>query len=177
MPRYVALLRAINVGGRGVVKMAELKPVFESLGLENVQTYIQSGNVLFTSRAAARDRLEARIEEAMRRAFGSPAKAFVLSPKELEAAAAHNPFDAADDTQRRHVTFLSDEPVAERVEALMALQRDDYQFCLRGRILYYAYPASLAGHRRTIDFEKVLGVAATARSAKVVNELIGLLST
>jgi uncharacterized protein (DUF1697 family) len=173
VPRYVALLRAINVGGHGVVKMADLKRTFESLGLDDVVTYIQSGNVLFMCERASAKVLAARIEEALRRSCGVSATAFVLTPEELEKAAAQNPF-AAEDGQRCHVTFLSAEPTAEKRKALMAMQRDDYQFVVRDRILYYAYPASLAGHRRTIDFEKVLGVTATARNVKVVDELVRL---
>ena len=68
--------------------------------------------------------------------------------------------------------FLSDEPDAERIKALMALQGDEYRFHVRRRVLYYSYPRTVAGHRRSINFEKVLGVAGTARTWKVVNTLI-----
>ncbi len=179
MPRrYVALLRAVNVGGHAVIRMAELRRVFESLGMRDVATHIQSGNVLFTSDETDAERLASRLEKGLGRSLGRAVSLFVLSPRQLRDAGAHNPFDPErlDDEQRCHLMFLSGAPDAAHREALMALQRDDYRFHVRGRVLYYVYPRSTEGRRRTINFEKVLGVTGTARTWKVVDELIRLSS-
>jgi uncharacterized protein (DUF1697 family) len=176
--RYVALVRGINVGGHGVIPMAELRGLFESLGASEVSTYIQSGNVLFTDREADRARLTRRLEKGLAAALDRPVSVFVLTRDELEDAAACNPFDPAtrNATQQCQLMFLSAEPDAAHCKALMEMQGDDYRFHVRERVLYYAYDRSRAGRRRrNIDFERVLGVTGTTRTWKVVDRLIHLL--
>lgn len=175
--RYVALVRGVNVGGHGLIPMAELRELFESLGVSDVSTYIQSGNVLFTDREPDRARLTRRLEKGLAAALGRPVTVFVLTREELEDAAAHNPFDPAarNATQQCQLMFLSATPDAAHRKALMEMQGDDYRFHVRERVLYYAYDRSLAGHRRNIDFERVLSVAGTTRTWKVVDRLIHLL--
>ncbi len=174
--RYVVLLRAINVGGHSVITMIELRRLFESLGFRDVATHIQSGNVLLSTGETDRRRLAERIERGLMDRIGSQAKAFVFSGGELRRAAAGNPFrpkpPGIDDPSQ--IMFLSAPPAAARRTALMALQGADYRFAVRGSVLYYAYPRSTVGARRTINFEKVLGVAGTARTWKVIDRLIEL---
>ena len=83
MTKYVAFLRAINVGGNAIIKMADLKQMFESAGLENVQTYIQSGNVIFESEEENIDALEKRIESQLEGAAGYKIHLFVRTMREL----------------------------------------------------------------------------------------------
>jgi uncharacterized protein (DUF1697 family) len=176
--RYVALLRGINVGGHGVIPMAELRELFESLGARNVSTYIQSGNVLFADGEPDRARLTRRLEKGLADGLGRSVSVFVLTRGELEEAAAHNPFDPAarDGAQQCHLLFLSAPPDASRSKALMEMQGDEYRFHIHGSVLYYAYDRSRAGrNRRNIDFERILGVTGTARTWKVVDRLIHLL--
>ena len=174
--RFVALLRAINVGGRSSMKMADLRAQFESLGYTEVASYIQSGNVLFTSKDADAEHIARGLERKLGASLGPRAAVFVLSPAEIERAAQKNPFDperrAAE--QRCQLMFLSREPDGARRRALMALQGEEYRFAVRGNVLYYAYPRTLEGRRRTIDFERVLGVVGTSRSWTVVKKLIEL---
>ena len=80
---YVALLRGINVGGRSLVPMAELRALFTSLGLADVQTYIQSGNVVFTAGGGEEEELAARIEAALAEAFGIAPAVLLRTPAEL----------------------------------------------------------------------------------------------
>jgi uncharacterized protein (DUF1697 family) len=156
--------------------MAEVRKLFESLGLTEVVTYIQTGNVVFSTRETDRDRLARQLEEQLASAIGKQVKVFVLEPAELAAAAAHNPFDPErrDHEQLCHLMFLSAAPDAERRQALMARQGDEYRFHVHDKVLYYVYDREHAGNRRTIDFEKVLGVSGTARTWKVVAKLIEL---
>jgi len=176
--QYVALLRGINVGGHLIVKMAELRKLFGSFGLTDVATYIQSGNVLFSTKDDNSKGLAQQLEKKLASAFGCQMRVFVMSPAELKQAADHNPFDPEHlgKEQQCYLMFLSAEPDAMHREALMARQGEAYQFHIHGKVLYYAYSREDSGSRRTIDFEKVLGVTGTARSWKVVNKLIELSS-
>jgi uncharacterized protein (DUF1697 family) len=173
---YVALLRGINVGGHTVLKMADLRDLFQSFGLTDVVTYIQSGNVLFSTEDADPERLARQLGVQLTSSLERPMTVFVLSPAELKEAVAHNPFDPErrDNEQSCHLMFLSAVPDATRCEALMALQGEEYRFHIHGKVLYCAYSREYAGNRRTIDFERVLGVTGTARTWKVVNKLIEL---
>ena len=85
MNKYVAFLRAINVGGNTVIKMAELKQIFESMGLENVQTYIQSGNVIFESGEEDPTSLEKQIERQIETATGYKTQLFVRTFREVHS--------------------------------------------------------------------------------------------
>ena len=177
--RLVALLRGANVGGSSVIKMADLRAAFESLGFADVVTYIQSGNVVFKSTEQDRERLSAEIETRLRTSFGYRGGAiFLFSADELAEAAAHNPFEPArlEHEQYCHLMFLSAKPDADRQRALLALQGKEYRFAFDDRVLYYAYPREFAGRRRGIDLEKVLGVIGTGRTWKVVDQLIRLAS-
>jgi uncharacterized protein (DUF1697 family) len=173
---YIALLRGINVGGHSIIKMADLKKIFASFGLEEVKTYIQSGNVLFCSSEAAAGRLADDLGEKLSTELGYRVVVFVLTRRQLQEAAAHNPFlpELHDKEWRSHIMFLSDKPGPERIEALMRLQGEEYQFHLSDTLLYYAYSRKYDGKRRTIDFERVLGVTGTSRTWKVVDRLIEL---
>ncbi len=94
MPRFVAFLRALNVGGHGVVKMEALKRHFEKLGFTDVETFIASGNVVFSSKGVKG--LDERIAAALERELGYPVATFVRTVAELADAAAHEPFAERD---------------------------------------------------------------------------------
>jgi len=173
--RYVALIRAINVGGTSIIKMADLKKVFESMGFTRVETHIQSGNVLFASSEKNIDKIESTIEKKMAATIGRPVKSFVLTAAQLKEAVKHNPFEPEKNEDRQcQYLFLSDKPSKESGKAVMQFQGDEYRFFLHDKVLYYSYAKSLAGNRKTVNFEKILGVDATARTWKVVNKLIEL---
>jgi uncharacterized protein (DUF1697 family) len=176
MTRLVALLRAINVGGHGVIKMDALRALFTSFGLADVATYIQSGNVLFTSGETDRDGLARDLEGRLAAALGYDVGVFVLGNAELRAAAAANPFDPErrQHERRCHLMFLSAEPDEARVAALLAQQDEQYRFAVHRRVLYYTYPRVLEGKPRNLRLEKVLGVTGTARAWNVVEKLVEL---
>ena len=174
---YIALLRSINVGGHSVIRMPDLRGLFESLGLTEVVTYIQSGNVLFTSTDGDRGHLAKLLEKKLESALGYRVPVFIFTRKQLEEAAAKNPFDPErkDKEQHCHLMFLSEEPDPEHCSELMAMEGREYKFHIRGKVLYYAYSREFEGSgRRTINFEKVLGVTGTARTWKVVRKLLEL---
>lgn len=106
--RHVALLRGINVGGKNIIKMADLRACFEAMKLADVQTYIQSGNVVFSSRSSTKSKLEKAIEAALSERFGYTAPVVVVSAAELERVVAQAPagFGDAPDRYRYDVLFV-----------------------------------------------------------------------
>lgn len=175
MTRYVAFLRAINVGGH-VVKMAELRKLFESMGLDSVETFIASGNVVFES-AAKPDRVfEQKIEAHLKKHLGYAVDTFVRSIAELAAIAAYRPFSAAEfdvDASSLYVGFLARPPVSENAKKLMALRTKTEGFHVHGREFYWISTvgwsqSAFAG--KTLD--NALGATATLRNINTVRRLV-----
>jgi uncharacterized protein (DUF1697 family) len=92
MPRYIAFLRAINVGGHNTVKMDFLRHLFESLGFSNVETFIASGNIVFETKSKNAQALEREIEKGLREALGYAVATFIRTGTELAAIANYKPF-------------------------------------------------------------------------------------
>ena len=110
MNQYVALLRGINVGGKNLIKMTDLKTCFESLGFKDVRTYIQSGNVLFRAAGSDQANLTKRIENAISKSFNYESRVVVRSQKQMKAIVAKAPkgFGSDQTTYRYDVIFLKD---------------------------------------------------------------------
>lgn len=172
---YVALVRAINVGGTGLLKMSELRSALEKTGFSDVVTYIQTGNIVLCSAELEPDEIARSVEQVILAANGQNTAVFVLTPEELESAAHNNPFrpEPGSDTQSQ-IMLLSGEPEREARERLADLEKPEYRFAVRGPVFYCAYSKEWAGKRRSLDFEKILGVRGTSRTWKVVDRLIGL---
>ena len=117
MANRIALLRGINLGSTNRVSMPELRALIEELGHTDVQTLVQSGNVVFTSRAKPAT-LETQLAEAIEAQLGVASKVVVRTRDELAAAIEPNPFPIPDDPKMLHVTFLDGEPDAAAVEAI-----------------------------------------------------------
>src|SRR5271163_516357 len=106
MSTYVALLRGINVGGRNLVAMAQLRELFADMGYQDVQTYIQSGNVIFTSGKKPQSE---EIEAAIEGRFGVVSTTVLRTPSELKTTMARNPFDQVESAEL-HVGFMARRP-------------------------------------------------------------------
>src|SRR5688572_381051 len=112
MPKYVAFLRAINVGGH-IMKMDQLRQLFEALGFSNVETFIASGNVIFDSTSKSTKILERKIESLLQETLGYAVATFVRSTSELVNIAEYKPFDDSDlntDGNALYIAFTADEP-------------------------------------------------------------------
>src|SRR5688572_12009974 len=124
MPRatkYIAFLRAINVGGH-TVKMTRLRALFEDLGLSNVETFIASGNVIFESAAKDVRALEKKIEAHLRKALGYEVKTFIRSAAELQEVAQHDPFSQGEmegEGNVLYIGFVGASPEQEATRKLM----------------------------------------------------------
>ena len=173
---YVAVLRGINVGGKGMVPMAGLKAALADLGFEDVVTYIQSGNVVFRARKGGERELAARIEQRVAEEFGVRSSVLIRTPAELAAVAAGNPFlPERDDPAKLHVVFLSGVPAQGRVAELDPGRSPPDEFRVLGREIYLHLPNGAGRSQLTLDyFERRLGVDATQRNWKTLLRLLEL---
>jgi uncharacterized protein (DUF1697 family) len=175
-PGHVAFLRAVNVGGRNRLSMAELRTALGDEGLSNVSTVLQSGNVLFDTDRPAEDARDL-IEEVVGRAFGLRVCVLVRTAPELEAIARHNPYLASGvsrDPATLHVAFLTEAPVAEATEKVEPDRFLPDSFVVQGREIYLSYPNGSGRSRLTLDYlERRLGTQGTARNWRTVLRLAG----
>jgi uncharacterized protein (DUF1697 family) len=178
MPRYVALLRGINIGPRNRISMPELRAALEEAGLENVQTYVQSGNVALSSRAGA-ETVRRKIEKVIAERFALEIAVVVRTRTELAAIAKRNPLGrVAKDPKRHQVTFLSDKLDREVVKRLESLLVAGEQVAVKGREVYAWHPAGVARSRLWTELAgKRLGVTATSRNWTTVEALLELCET
>jgi uncharacterized protein (DUF1697 family) len=167
---FAALLRGVNVGGRGKVSMPELVKAFESLGHSDVRSYIQSGNVVFGSTVADARRVSAALERAIAERFGLETTVLLRTNGELEAIAAGSPFDEAV-----HVVFLDGEPTRAAVAALDPDRSPGDRFEVAGREVYLSLAHGAGRTKLTLDWlERRLGVAGTQRNWNTVLKLVEL---
>lgn len=173
---WLALLRGINVVGRNKVPMKTLAAALETAGFQSVRTYIQSGNVLFRSSGKDRRALASRIERLVARNFGCAATVLVISKAELAAAIRGNPFPGARQNHKLlHVYFLAARPKCPDIDSLSRLDIGREAFELKGSVFYLWTPDGFPDSVLRSRIERCLGVAATARNWRTVNELLKLL--
>jgi uncharacterized protein (DUF1697 family) len=140
MQRYVALLRGINVGGKNLIKMTDLKACFEALGFEEVSTYIQSGNVLFIPDKTDQAKLTSQIEEALSAAFNYHSRVVVRSHKQMRETVARAPAGFGSDpaTYRYDAIFLKEPLTAtQAMKSVSVKEGVDQAFAGKG-VLYFS---------------------------------------
>nr|WKN37436.1 DUF1697 domain-containing protein [Tunicatimonas sp. TK19036] len=170
---YISLLRGINVSGQKKVPMAELREVYASLGLAPVQTYIQSGNVIFQSAETNKAALRDQLEKAIQQKFGFEVVVILRTLDEWQEVASHALFSSGDETTNHlYVTFLAETPDAERVEALTLPTDNGDEFQVTHKEVYVLCPNGYGRTKLTNTFfERKLKVQATTRNAKSVRKL------
>jgi uncharacterized protein (DUF1697 family) len=173
MNTYIALFRGINVVGNHLLPMKELKLVLEKGGCVDVQTYIQSGNVIFRSAISDAARLEKRLTAAVSRSHGFQPCVVVLTRGELARAAAGNPFpEASKNPKSLHLFFLAELPKRPDLKSFEALRVKTERFELKGRIFYLHTPDGFGTSKLAKRAERLLGVEATARNWRTVTRLL-----
>ncbi len=173
MARYVAFLRAINVGGH-VVKMEALRDLFSALGFANVETFIASGNVIFETKAAGDNVLEKKIERRLEAALGYEVGTFVRSVEEIRAISEYQPFDKAALalSQALNIGFLQDRLSASTLAAVMAFASPIDDFHVHGREVYWLCRTKQSDSKFTgKTLERALKAPVTFRSASTINRL------
>jgi uncharacterized protein (DUF1697 family) len=161
------------VGGHNVT-MEQLREIFKTLGFEEVETFIASGNVIFTSRLKNLRALEQKIEKQLLRSLGYEVKAFLRTVPEVAAIARYKPFDEAQlsSAAALNVGFLADPIGVEAAKSVMALKTDIDDFHVHGREVYWLCKAKQSDSRfSNTRFEKLLNARATWRNVNTVRRL------
>jgi uncharacterized protein (DUF1697 family) len=176
VPRYVALLRSVNVAGHGRLSMDELRQSFSRLGYEDVTTYIQTGNVLFTAPSRQVRVVVASIEEQLERDVGRSPAVLVRTVAQLRRISTSSPFAARGaDPARHHVTFLAAPPSAEALAELELPPSGRDELVVDGTEVYVHTPGGYAGTKYSGAFlERRLGVLSTTRNWNTVTKLCAL---
>jgi len=178
MTTYITILRGINVGGHKSIKMEALRQMFTRLGFLNVQTYIQSGNVIFQNPEITDTQLlENKIKNKISENFGFEISVLVLTLNDLENVVENNPFlsDNTKDPAYLHITFFSSLPEKAFVDKINAENYNADEFVCSRKNIYLYCPNGYGKTKLTNTFlETKLKVAATTRNWKTVNELVVL---
>ncbi len=170
MNKYIAFLRAINVGGTSIIKMSDLKKMFESFGLENVQTYIQTGNVIFESEEKDAAVLEEQIERQLEKAWGKKIQLFVRTIREVTAIAKTCPFDPKEG-ETVFVVILDEKPGKKNIEALLAFRNEFDDFAVKGKEAYHLRCSREQTKFVNRSVEQVIGVPGTSRNLTTMKKL------
>lgn len=172
--KYIALLRAINVGGKNKLPMRDLTAMLAKAGCADVQTYIQSGNAVFSSPPELAKRIPELISEAIVKKFGFRVPVVLRSGKEIQAIVEHNPFlQSVKDTKTLHVGFLADQPAASRIAALDPQRSPGDSFKVLGREIYLCLPNGFGRSKLTnAYFDSGLATLSTFRNWRTVLTLL-----
>lgn len=178
MPRCIAFLRAVNVGGR-FIKMEALRAAFEALPLTDVSTFIASGNVIFETRARDLAALERKIEAHLQASFGFEIHTFIRTQAELAAIAAHAAFDPAElELANTHVVgFIASAPDAAMAKLIERFHTEADRFHLHGRELHWISRQKQSEVSfSNAAFERALKIRATFRNISTLRKLLEKLS-
>ena len=193
MQTYISILRGINVGGKKSVKMDVLRKIYVDLGFQNVQTYIQSGNVVFCSENSSTQDLAIKIAEKILETFAFDVPIIILTLQELQEVIKNNPFlveiiennqkenqqenqqDSQKDKIHFHITFLSEIPEKALFDKIKENIYQKDEFSLLGKSIYLYCPDSYSNSKLTNGFfETKLKVIATTRNWKTSLELLNM---
>jgi len=175
MTTYIALLRGINVGGANILPMKEFVSVLERMGLENVRTYIQSGNVVFQSQTTDANQLSQAIRTAVGESHGLAPEVLVLSIDELHDAIAACPFTDGDpDPKTLHLSFLASIPTDPDLDRLEVIRSPSERFRLAGSVFYLHAPEGIGRSKLAANVERAIGVTMTARNWRTVTKLMSM---
>ncbi|OGU64379.1 MAG: hypothetical protein A2W30_04350 [Ignavibacteria bacterium RBG_16_36_9] len=177
MTKFIVLLRGINVSGQKKIKMSDLKSLFEDLNFTNVQTYIQSGNVIFESKTDDLKSLVGKIEKKIKEKFSFDVKVILKTFAELEYILNNNLFlkKQKANSDFAYVTFLSEEPSTISIKKLKEINYNPEEYFIVSKTIYVFLPNGYGRAKLNNNFfESKLKVMATTRNWKTVNKLYEL---
>jgi uncharacterized protein (DUF1697 family) len=176
MVPVISMLRGVNVGGHNKIKMETLREAYESLGLRDVQTYVQSGNVVFTTNERNLAALGRRIEETLERKFGFRPGVVLRTAQEMQDVIERNPFAGRQEIEpaKLQVTFLGANPGAEMRDAVLQIKPDPEELLLDGRELYIYFPNGMGRSKLVAVLDKALKKSGTTRNWNTVTKLLEL---
>jgi uncharacterized protein (DUF1697 family) len=173
MTIYVALFRGINVGGKHILPMQDLRELLAELGCEDIQTYIQSGNAVFSS--ADPISLSAKITSTIEERFGFAPQVLLLTVERLAAIASENPYPEAEATPKFfHLWFLTEKAGNPDIDAMNSIKAENERFTLTDDALYLHAPDGIGRSRLAAKIDRHLGVSTTARNWRTVMKLLDL---
>ena len=175
MIKYLALLRGINVSGHNMIKMDALKKMLENMGFQNVETYIQSGNVFFESEEENAASIGFKIKQEISKVFGYDVPVIMVSKTDLELCFKNNPYlkEKVCDTKKLYVTFISKELSPLAINDLKISNFKPDEAAIDGSRIYIKY--TIGAGKTNLDqkyIEKKLNVVATIRNWNTVTKLL-----
>lgn len=174
MPRYVALLRAINVTGRNI-KMERLREIFQELDVTQVETFIASGNVIFEAASTDPVALAQQIEEHLERSLGYPVATFLRTPAQLAQVVAAIPFspsDLSDEAASVYIAFAATTPTSAAQEKLLACGNAVDTFHVRQHDIYWLCQRRFSDSTfSSARMEKMLQIPLTVRNSSTIKKL------
>jgi uncharacterized protein (DUF1697 family) len=175
MPVVVSMLRGVNVGGHNLIKMDALRALYESLGLQDPQTYVQSGNVIFRTKERDLSRLARQIENEIERRVGFRPGVILRTSADLRDVIKKNPFAHRDlDASKLLVTFLAIDPAPDAREALLRIEPDPEELRVSGRELYIYFPNGMGRSKLPPLLDRILKNSSTARNWNTVTRLLAM---
>ncbi len=173
MSRYIAFLRAINVGGSRTLKMDTLRQLFESIGLAKVETFIASGNVVFETTSRSPQALESKIENTLRAALGYEVATFIRTDAQVAAIAHYQPFRKSEsDAGNVHVIFLAEPLDARCRQEVVGLSTDGDEFHVHEREIYWLRRKNSSGYNFAMPrLEKIIDQPFTIRGTSTLKKL------
>lgn len=174
---YLALLRGINVGGKNKLPMRDLTGLFVEAGCCDIQTYIQSGNVLFAADPDTLPSLSAALTTLIAERFGLRVPVVLRTAAEIRDAVRHNPYlEQGAPEETLHVVFLADQPDERRIARLDPDRSPPDAFVVRGREVYLRLPNGAGRTKLTNDYlDRTLATISTARNWRTVCQLLALM--
>ncbi len=169
MPTYIALFRAINVGGKNSLPMKELAALLEKNGYQNIKTYIQSGNVVFNSKKKP----DADIGSLIEQQFGFKPEVIILSDTEFHSVAGANPYKNSEG-KTVHTYFCKNKPNLNQ-KRLGELKAESEQVTIKDKVLYLHAPDGIGKSKLVANISSCLGVPATGRNLNTVNKLLSMI--
>lgn len=178
MNTFLSFLRGINVSGQKKIPMAELKKLYEELHFENINTYIQSGNVIFKNKNSVD--LSQQIEQKIFEKYNFYVPVIIRTSDEMEKIIGRNPFlkQKDIDLSKLHIVYLANDPNQDNIEKLKNYNYEPDKFYVSGKEVYLYCPNGYGKTKLTNNFfENKLKISATTRNWNTTNELFKILKS
>jgi uncharacterized protein (DUF1697 family) len=177
MIKYISFLRGINVGGHKIIKMENLKRLFELMGFKDVTTFIQSGNVSFKASLNNREIINRQIEDYLQKSLGYKVESFTRTIPEIESIVKNNPYksEVLDKSIKMYLSFLRSEPSTKDKITLEQMSYDAEKFCIIGSELYTLLIKHKIKDKSVFSnnmIEKKLRISSTTRDWNTVNKVL-----
>jgi uncharacterized protein (DUF1697 family) len=179
MPALIAMLRGVNLGGNNLIRMDSLRSICESLKLEDVSTYINSGNVVFTTKERKLEKVTSQIEDCIEKQYAFRPAVILRTVAEMQDVIARNPFAKRKDLNpsKLIVVFFSQELASEVKKQLEAIKVGPEELKAHARELYIYYPDGMGKSKLPAAMDRVLKKTGTARNWNTVTKLLGMVES